>query len=144
MTRPWCISGAALAALLATVSAATAADNAATISEADCRYLVRHVPGDDVAYKPGVDVHGRKVAPADLEPERRLKVQNDVTVELNIPLEMFLKEKTPKYLGAADVNVGTVLVDRRTGQITYNGQVVSGGESDAVVAHCRRLLRHGK
>jgi hypothetical protein len=143
MTRPWCISGAVLAVLLATGHAA-AADQAVTISEADCRFLVRHVPGDDVAYKPGVDVHGNKVAPADLNPERQLKVQNDVTVELKIPLEMFLKEKTPKYLGAADVNVGTVLVDRRTGQITYNGQVVSGGESDAVVAHCRRLLGHGK
>ena len=36
------------------------------ISGQDCQRLVRHVPAPDVAYKPGVDVHGKPVAPADL------------------------------------------------------------------------------
>jgi len=36
------------------------------ISTQDCQRLVRHVPAPDVAYKPGVDVHGKTVAPADL------------------------------------------------------------------------------
>ena len=36
------------------------------ISGQDCQRLVRHVPAPDVAYKPGIDVHGKAVAPADL------------------------------------------------------------------------------
>ena len=33
-----------------------------------CRYVTRHVPDADVEYKPGVDVHGKKVVPADIDP----------------------------------------------------------------------------
>ncbi|MDP2697769.1 hypothetical protein [Thalassospira sp.] len=36
-----------------------------TVTRAACEALVSHVPDDDVAYKPGVDVHGRPVVPAD-------------------------------------------------------------------------------
>ncbi|NFV79934.1 hypothetical protein [Magnetospirillum aberrantis] len=36
------------------------------ITKTDCSRLIRHVPAPDVAYKPGVDVHGRAVAPADM------------------------------------------------------------------------------
>jgi hypothetical protein len=36
------------------------------VTPADCRLLERHQPAPDVAYRPGVDVRGRPVAPADL------------------------------------------------------------------------------
>ena len=42
------------------------ADDRVAVSRADCQRLVAHVPAADVAYKPGVDVHGKAVASADL------------------------------------------------------------------------------
>ncbi len=38
------------------------------VDKAACRYVMRHVPDADVEYKPGVDVHGKKVVPADIDP----------------------------------------------------------------------------
>ncbi|PZO88054.1 MAG: hypothetical protein DI626_02605 [Micavibrio aeruginosavorus] len=32
----------------------------------ECRMIVKHIPDADVAYQEGVDVHGKAVAPADL------------------------------------------------------------------------------
>ena len=37
-----------------------------SIDRRDCARLVRYVAPADVAYKPGVDAHGRKVVPADI------------------------------------------------------------------------------
>ncbi|MBI5120564.1 MAG: hypothetical protein HZA67_06125 [Rhodospirillales bacterium] len=44
-----------------------AAAETVTVSKRDCSRLIAHAPSADVAYKSGVDVKGRKVAPADLE-----------------------------------------------------------------------------
>ncbi|CAA6605582.1 conserved exported hypothetical protein [Rhodospirillaceae bacterium LM-1] len=41
-------------------------DETVKISRQDCSRLIHHAPSADVAYKPGVDVKGRAVAPADL------------------------------------------------------------------------------
>lgn len=37
------------------------------VTREDCARLVRHVADADLAYQPGTDVHGRPVAPADLD-----------------------------------------------------------------------------
>lgn len=37
------------------------------VSYEDCRRLTRYVPNGDAEYRPGVDVHGRPVAPADVD-----------------------------------------------------------------------------
>jgi hypothetical protein len=43
-----------------------AAAETVTVSRNDCSRLIHHVPSANVAYQPGVDVKGKKVAPADL------------------------------------------------------------------------------
>src|SRR5688572_15205808 len=63
------------------------AETTITIDPSACREVIRHVPDADVAYKPGVDVHGKKVAPADLsapaisnkdiEQAFRIEINND-------------------------------------------------------------------
>ena len=55
---------APLLALLASVNAASALT--LTVSDAACRSVAAHQPSADVEYRPGVDVHGKPVAPADL------------------------------------------------------------------------------
>ena len=47
-------------------SASEAAPAKVRITKQDCELMLRHQPSADVAYKPGVDVRGKKVAPADL------------------------------------------------------------------------------
>lgn len=51
---------------VAPAAEAKTTDAKARITKRDCRRLLRHQPSGDVAYKPGVDVRGKAVAPADL------------------------------------------------------------------------------
>ena len=53
----------------------------------DCAALVAHVPDDDVAYRPGVDVRGNKVAPADLNQIGRIDYDTDhIIITIGHPL----------------------------------------------------------
>ena len=45
--------------LLAAAPAAAHEKATVAITRADCVRLVEHVPGPDMAYRPGVDVYGR-------------------------------------------------------------------------------------
>lgn len=55
---------AGLAALM--LSGAPLGAQTITVSPSACQALTAHTAADDVAYKPGVDVAGNDVAPADL------------------------------------------------------------------------------
>ena len=55
------------------------------ISRDDCARRIQHHPGPGVAYQSGMDVHGKPVAPADLDGNERLnlipdKLQFDVRI----------------------------------------------------------------
>lgn len=60
------IAKALASCLLLVAATASAEEVTVTVTRQDCARLVRHMPSADVAYQPGVDVKGRKVAPADL------------------------------------------------------------------------------
>src|SRR5690606_14696963 len=66
-----------------------AAGSAITVKEGDCRLLVKHVPSPDVAYRPGVDVNGDPVAPADLDGGYRVALPGTV----RIPITVLLQER---------------------------------------------------
>src|SRR4051812_10791297 len=51
-----------------------------------CRQLVQHVPADDVTYKPGVDVHGKAVVPADLGGGSNITMPDQVDIQIGIDL----------------------------------------------------------
>ncbi len=123
----------ALAALL--VAQPAVAQQKAKISAKDCRRAVKHVPAPDVAYKPGVDVRGRKVAPADLGGRPRLKLPNVLTFDIEKDLSSLAGG-----LGA-DVPVGTIRYDINSGRITFNGQPLTGPQQAQLVARCREVLK---
>ena len=56
------------------------------ITESHCRELVRHVPADDVAYRPGVEVKGRSVAPADLGGGTHIPVPDPFAITIKVEL----------------------------------------------------------
>ena len=64
---------------------APAESTSVQVTGADCRRLfVEHRPAPDVNYRPGVDVHGRPVAGADLNPAPQIRVPE--TVDMLTPI----------------------------------------------------------
>ena len=112
-----------------------------SVDPATCRLLERHVPAPDVAYEPGVDVHGDPVTPADLTP--RIRVPRhfafDVTVD---PFDYSGHDRRAgSRFEGTDMPVGEVAVDTRTGEVTYEGQVVRAADRKALVLACRGWAR---
>jgi hypothetical protein len=110
-----------------------------TIKAVDCAQLVQHVPATDVAYKPGVDVHGREVAPADLGGG----VTIDVPKEFSIPITVDLQKRLgipvdPNQFQTQNFTVGTVTW--RDGQGFFNGQPLQSAESARLAALCQAQL----
>jgi hypothetical protein len=87
-----------------------------------CQSLAKHVPAGDVAYKPGVDVRGKAVAPADLNAPM---VQ--APGKIYIPVEIDLIEKFGLSVDPAlklDTEVALVGV-APDGAVDYNGQDIT-------------------
>jgi hypothetical protein len=91
------------------------------VEEGRCRFVEVHRPAPDVAYRPGVDVNGNAVAPADLGGGNAVALPGQVPVRLQIPITRFLPV-TPPFLDEAEIDVGEVLVDVETGALFYRGQ----------------------
>lgn len=91
------------------------------IEDGRCRFVEIHKPAPDVAYQPGVDVTGKAVVPADLGGGNNVRIPNEVTIPLTVPLTDFVNP-APPFLDGVDINVGEIVVDRRSGAITYGGQ----------------------
>jgi hypothetical protein len=64
------------------------------ITKKDCRRLVRHQASADVAYKPGVDVRGNAVVPAD--------ISGGFTIPLPDVFEFNITKDLTAYLGGAE------------------------------------------
>jgi hypothetical protein len=90
-----------------------------------CRDQVGHTAGPDVAHRPGVDVLGRPVAPADLPGNRYDGIADRVVTGI-------LADPTTRTPRAGlplrgEAVVGRVEVDTRTGVATINGQPTGAG-----------------
>ncbi len=90
-------------------------------TETFCHLLAEHTPSADVEYKPGVDVHGKPVVPADLGQP----LNNFETIE--IPVELDLAQKfglnTPAGI---ELKPYVALVSiHKDGKVDYNGQDIS-------------------
>ncbi len=135
-------------AVLAIASAAGAADGQVSgsttiyVTKADCDLLVQHTPQPGVAYQPGVDVHGKYVAPADLPssaPNLALPSKLSFDVRIN-PLDYGGGATSPQASKFANtqVPVAHVDVDLMTGKVRLNGQPLDGAENEAILAACRK------
>ncbi len=102
------------------------------IGAEDCRRLVRHVPDADVAYRPGVDVRGRPVAPADLGGGWQLNLPAEIAVPVTIDLARRYGLEPPV---AAETPLGVVTV--RDGQALFNGQPMSDFDQNLIAEACR-------
>ena len=117
------------------------AEGVVMVTLEQCRQVVAHQPADDVAYRPGVDLRGRPVAPADLAGPGAIQTPEWIEIALDLPLGEFLRAATPPFTDRAEVQVGTVAYDIRTGRLNYNGQPLSDPAAHALAAECARQLK---
>lgn len=134
-----------LVLLLASAAAPAVAADTVTISTADCRRLVAHVPAPGVAYQPGVDVRGKAVVPADLNGSSSLDLPDVIEIPLTVDVA--------RRLGAAEQ--GDVLKSRRglegktaLGTLTvkgndlfWNGKQLQSQDEVLMAEACRSSLR---
>ena len=122
-------------------SGSYAAENSPTIDPAVCRALTKHEPDANVNYQPGVDVHGKPVAPADLAGAQKMQLPQTITIPLTLQLAKVLNLNTNQYpynqLGnSTEVQLGTFTV---TGdKVLFNGQPISDTQQDNLAVLCMK------
>ena len=120
---------------LATVAWAAPVSAEIAISRKDCDRLVNHEPAPDVTYQPGVDVHGRPVAPADLGGGQQIQLPDVIY----IPIEVLVQDKfgipANSVLYDATALVGVVSV--RGNQVYFEDQPLTDPEIVALEEACR-------
>ena len=117
-----------------------------TVSAEACRMLPRHVPDASVTYQPGVDVHGRAVAPADLDSGYGYMMPAEITIPITVDLANRLgRARTDSdnpstaerpllaYEGKAAIGEVTV----KGNQIYWNGEFLGPKDQAALVAVCQ-------
>jgi hypothetical protein len=117
---------------------ATPAATKVQVTGIDCRRLfIEHRPSADVAYKPGVDVNGKPVASADLNPTPQIKVPETVAFDIAVDLTRFGVPATSK-LFQPNVKLGEVRMDVASGRVLYNGEPLGNPELEALREACRQ------
>lgn len=108
-----------------------------SVDTANCQLLMRHAMAPDVSYRPGVDVHGRSVASADLPSDSGLNLPRDIPINIEIPVRTLLGNNSPYLTGDAKIQLGQVVV-QQDGRVLFNGQPVADEGRNQLIAACRR------
>ena len=106
-----------------------------TLSKKECQAVIVHTPSADTAYKPGVDVYGRKVAPADAPGSASpIKIPDEVNIDIGFNLK-------DKYgLGATGAFTGESVIGKATvkgGRVYYDGKPLDNSDQQSVADACR-------
>ncbi len=102
------------------------------ITRADCKRLVVHEAAPDVAYRPGVDVHGRPVTPADLNGSPQIKLPDEMVIRLDYDV---LKGRSGALEGKTTLGSLTL----RQGRAYFNNEPLHGWEQEILLDACRKL-----
>jgi len=135
MTRP--LPAALFLLFLPLLAGGAAAEDAPLrVAAADCARLVRHVPAPDVAYRPGVDVYGRPVTPADLD-AANVTIPETILILITVDLQERFGIPANSILFEGNAGIGVVAVDGD--RVTFNGRELTDPETRALAAACQRI-----
>ena len=117
---------------------AHAGDGTLRVTQADCAKLVEHRPAADVAYKPGVDVHGRAVVPADLDGGARIELPDTILIPITVDLQdrFGIPANSALFDGTAFIGIASFRFS--DGKVTFNGRELTDPETRALAAACQR------
>jgi|GEM_PF-921463 hypothetical protein len=137
--RSWIPAFAGMTFLFMVMCASPAFAAPPSVDPALCQALVKHVPDADVAYQPGVDVHGKAVAPADLPGQPQMQLPDQIKIPLTLNLAKTLNLNTSAYpynqLGAGtEAQLGTLTVEGD--RVSFNGQPLSDVQQDRLAVLC--------
>lgn len=115
------------------------------VTSDDCATITAHQPADDVAYRPGVDVEGNEVAPADLDATGRIDYNADnIVISIGNPLiatdgvlgdqDAFVAAGGRIDVFGADLDIGYVTL--RDGEVYFNGRRITDRQRRAIAAAC--------
>jgi hypothetical protein len=104
-----------------------------------CNQLVNATPDANVAYQPGIDVNGNKVAPADLPSNNAIKMPDKIQIPLTVNLAQAAHFDTSTYpfnqLGAGTEGViGMLTVEGN--QVSFNGQPIGDEQQRQLAVLC--------
>lgn len=105
------------------------------VSKRDCDRLVEYRQAPGVEYQPGVDVHGRPVAPADLGGGYNINPPEIIVIPIEILIQDRFNIPANSVLWNAKAQVGTVIV--KGNQVYYEGQLLGDPETAALAELCR-------
>lgn len=132
---------------------------AVRISRLDCQRLVPHLARPDVAYRPGVDVRGEHVVPADVDRRPRLVPPDIITIDITVDFcervdpssgRKLCRTSVPTVIGPvekeryeAEAIVGTVTVEGEGRRVYLDGVALTDESAARVREACRRRMdRH--
>ncbi len=101
-----------------------------------CSFMVAHQPDSDVAYTPGVDVHGKPVIEADVGGGAFFIQADEISFTLNVDLAKYLGIGVPEGI-ETKADLGMIVIDRN-GAVTFNGQPMEGGSEAALRSLCAK------
>ena len=110
-----------------------------TVSQADCLKLVKHMPSADAEYKPGVDVRGRAVAPADVEGGYSVVPPKNFTVDITVRLDKRFNIPVTPDLYQPEANIGRVTIEGD--KAYFNGQPLATESINELAEICSKLAK---
>ena len=141
------LAGLIVSPSLSAEDGATGEGAEGTLSVGDpCEGLAQYEPAPDVAYKPGVDVEGNAVAPADLPgADPLIGPEHEYKSLLEVPLEEVTDTSSGSGVEAvagSNIQVGelTVVGD----DVTFNGRPLDDPDTHAVAEACARRQSEGR
>ncbi len=126
-----------MAALLSALAGAAPvlAQAPPVVDASTCQTLTRHRPSADTEYRPGVDVKGRPVAPADLPGSASIGAIDrfDIPVTLDLARRLGLGVPTGGLRG--NTQIGWLTLDAN--RLYFNGQPIGDAAQAELYAYCR-------
>lgn len=109
------------------------------VTRAQCRELQRHQPRDDVTFKPGLDVRGKPVVPADLNGGSNLRLPDEISFDLTVRLADFVRQPPPRGISDSVARLGRIEV--KGNDVSFNGMPMTDPAVAEIVALCRAQIR---
>lgn len=115
----------------------TAQAQTVVLTRADCARLVAHRPTPDATYRPGIDVRGRPVAPADLPGTPQIAFPDQIVLDITVDIQQRFGIPATSSFYKPEAQVGRVVVDP-DGMARFNGQPLTDPEQGALAFLCQR------
>jgi hypothetical protein len=108
-----------------------------SVTKSECSNIVRHVAADDVKYKPGVDVRGKRVVGASTKGDGGFRFKTPDSIEFDLSISPLNAGIAGGQLGETTATVGKVKYDIMKRQITVDGKPLGDQEAAELAERCK-------